>query len=142
MMTVYRQNPRSSVLSLAEAMNRMFAEPTAAGNFRPAMDVSETETGYRLELAVPGLKAEHLEITAEQNSLVIAGKIEREASEESRRFHRVERVSGSFSRTINLPQGVNADAIVANLADGVLRIEIPKPEEVKPRRISIAAQAN
>ncbi len=141
MMTIYRESPRNGVLSLTEAMNRMAAETTRT-NFRPAMDVSETDSGYRLELAVPGLTTEHLEITAEQNTLKIAGTVEREQAEAGRRFHRVERHTGSFSRTITLPVGVNADAIVAHLSDGVLRIEIPKPETIKPRRIAIEAQAN
>ena len=61
-----------------------------------------------------------------------------EAADKQRNFHRVERRFGSFQRTIGLPTTVKADAIQASLTDGILRLEIPKAEEVKPRKISVS----
>ena len=137
------------MLSLREAMNNLLersvvADPatgTREGSFIPALDLAETATSYTVKAAVPGLKAEDLNITVENNVLTLAGEIHREQESKEQRYHRVERRFGRFQRTITLPTTVKADAITANLTDGVLHIEIPKAEEVRPRRISINVNA-
>jgi HSP20 family protein len=151
MANVTRWDPFQDVLSLREAMNQLveesFVRPTAGAGrggqgYVPALDLSETEEGYLVEAAVPGLKPEDLEITVENNVLTIKGEIRQEAEEKKRNFHRIERRFGSFHRTIGLPTTVKADAIQASLNNGVLRLEIPKAEEVKPRRISVNVNQN
>jgi HSP20 family protein len=132
------------MLSLREAMNQLMEEsyvrPAAGRNgqsFVPALDMSETEEGYLVEAAVPGLKPEDLEITVENNVLTLKGETRQQAEDKKRNYHRIERRFGSFQRTIGLPTTVKADAIKASLSDGILRLEIPKAEEVKPRKISV-----
>ena len=144
MATVTRWDPFQDVLSLREAMNQLmeesFVQPTAAQggkNFVPALDLSETAEGYLVEAALPGLKPEDVEITVENNVLTIKGETRKETDDKQRNFHRVERRFGSFQRTIGLTTTVKADAIQASLTNGVLRLEIPKAEEVKPRKISV-----
>ena len=107
------------------------------GGFAPALDLSETEDGYRVEVAVPGLKPEDLQITFENNVLAIKGQLRQESEDKKRNYHRTERRYGSFQRTIALPSTVKADAIQAALTNGILRLDIPKAEEVKPRRITV-----
>ena len=149
MATVTRWDPFQDVLSLREAMNQLmeesFVRPAAAQggkNFVPALDLSETAEGYLVEAALPGVKPEDVEITVENNVLTIKGETRQEADEKKRNFHRVERRFGSFQRTIGLPTTVKADAIKAALTNGVLRLEIPKAEEVKPRKISVNVGEN
>jgi HSP20 family protein len=150
MANLTRWDPYQDMLSLREAMNQLleesFVRPTLArsngGSFTPALDVSETAEAYIVEAAVPGLKAENLDVTLENGVLSIKGEVKQETEEQKRNFHRIERRFGSFVRTIGLPTAVKADAINATLTDGVLRLEIPKAEEVKPRKISVAVNAN
>ena len=144
MATVTRWDPFQDVLSLREAMNQLveesFVRPAAGQggkNFVPALDLSETAEGYLVEAALPGLKPEDVEITVENNVLTIKGETRQEVDDQKRNFHRIERRFGSFQRTIGLPTTVKADAIQASLTNGVLRLEIPKAEEVKPRKISV-----
>jgi HSP20 family protein len=144
MATITRWDPFQDVLSLREAMSQLmeesFVQPTAAQggkNFVPALDLSETAEGYLVEAALPGVKPEDVEITVENNVLMIKGETRQEVDEQKRNFHRIERRFGTFQRTIGLPTTVKADAIQASLTNGVLRLEIPKAEEVKPRKISV-----
>jgi HSP20 family protein len=144
MATVTRWDPFQDVLSLREAMNQLveesFVRPAAGQNgknFVPALDLSETAEGYTVEAALPGVKPEDIEITVENNVLTIRGETRQESDSKQRNFHRIERRFGSFQRTIGLPTTVKADAIKADLTNGVLRLEIPKAEEVKPRKISV-----
>src|SRR6476661_1257811 len=144
MATITRWDPFQDVLSLREAMSQLmeesFVQPTAAQggkNFVPALDFSENAEGYLVEAALPGVKPEDVEVTVENNVLTIKGETRQEVDDKQRNFHRVERRFGSFQRTIGLPTTVKADAIQASLTNGVLRLEIPKAEEVKPRKISV-----
>ena len=145
MSNLTRWDPFNDMLTLREAMNQLledsFVRPAAARGgqgFVPALDVSETEDGYQVEAAVPGLKPEDLEITVENNVLTIKGETHQENEDKKRNYHRVERRFGSFQRTIALPTRVKSDAIQASLSDGILRLEIPKAEEVKPRKINVS----
>jgi HSP20 family protein len=149
MATITRWDPFQDVLSLREAMNQLmeesFVRPTAGQggqNFVPALDLSETAEGYLVEAALPGLKPEDVEITLENNVLTIKGETRQEVDDKQRNFHRVERRFGAFQRTISLPTTVKSDQIHASLTNGVLRLEIPKAEEVKPRKISVNVGEN
>jgi HSP20 family protein len=149
MATITRWDPFQDVLSLREAMSQLmeesFVQPTAAQggkNFVPALDLSENAEGYLVEAALPGIKPEDVEITVENNVLTIKGETRQQVDDKQRNFHRVERRFGTFQRTIGLPTTVKADAIQASLTNGVLRLEIPKAEEVKPRKISVHVGEN
>ena len=147
MSNVTRWDPWNEMLSLREAMSQLMEEsvvrPSAARGqgFVPALDVSETEDGYLVEAAVPGLKPEDLEITLENNVLTIKGQTRQENEDKQRSYHRIERRFGSFQRTIGLPTTVKADAIQAKLEHGVLKLDIPKAEEIKPRKIAVSVAA-
>lgn len=149
MANVTRWDPMQEMLSLREAMNQLleesFVTPTAARRgqgFVPAMDVSETQEAFVVELVAPGLRAEDLEITLENSVLTVKGEIRQDQSETKRHYHRVERRYGSFTRTLTLPTTVKSDAINATLEHGILRLDIPKAEEVKPRKISVSVNRN
>jgi len=103
------------------------------------MDLMETDSHFVLTADLPGLTEEDVNIEVDDRVLTISG--ERTAKHESTKdgYHRVERAFGSFSRSLTLPKGVNAEAVEAAFEHGVLEIRIPKPEQPKPRKISISA---
>ncbi|HLM27866.1 MAG TPA: Hsp20/alpha crystallin family protein [Thermoleophilaceae bacterium] len=103
----------------------------------PAMDLVEAEGHFVLKADLPGLSHEDISIEIQDNTLTLAG--ERRAEHESREkgWYRVERSFGRFSRSLTLPEGVDADAVTAEFDKGVLEVRIPKPEERKPRRVEI-----
>jgi HSP20 family protein len=147
-MTIVRWEPLRELSSLQSEMNRLFNtvfdQPTGgAGNggalrrWMPAMDLVETDDHFVLRADLPGLSEDDVKIELEDNTLTVSG--ERKAEHESRDegFYRVERAFGTFSRSLTLPRGVNAEAVEASFNRGVLEVRIPKPEERKPRRIEI-----
>jgi HSP20 family protein len=144
-MTIVRWEPMRELTSLQSEMNRLFNtvfdSPQANGGLRrwvPAMDLVETPDHFVLRADLPGVSEEDVKIEVEDNVLTVSG--DRKAEHESRDsgFYRMERAFGSFSRSLTLPKGVNADAVAASFDRGVLEVHIPKPEQAKPRRISIS----
>ena len=148
-MTIVRWEPLRELGSLQTEMNRLFNTvfdaPATGGNggalrrWMPAMDLVESGDHFVLRADLPGMSEEDIKIELEDGTLTVSGerKAEHETSEEG--YYRVERASGSFSRSLTLPKGVNADAVTAGFDRGVLEVRIPKPEERKPRRIEIGA---
>ena len=107
--------------------------------WRPAAAVSETETAYVVELEVPGVKREDVTIEVEDGRLAVTGEFRNTfTAEDGARVHARTRRTGRFEYRARLPRGVDAEAIGAELADGVLTITITKPETAQPRRIEIA----
>lgn len=104
----------------------------------PRTDVSESETGYQLQLDLPGVKAEDLDIQVENSTLTV--KAERKLNGKREEYQRVERPYGAFARSFTLPEAVNAQGIEAKLSDGVLNLTLPRREEAKPRQIAISVQ--
>jgi HSP20 family protein len=145
-MAIVRWEPLRELASIQNEMNRLFGTvfdaPTPSnGNtlrrWMPAMDLVETEEHFVLRADLPGLAEEDVTLEVEDNVLTVSGerKAEHETTKEG--YHRVERAFGSFSRSLTLPEGVDAEAVSANFDRGVLEIRIPKPEQRKPRKISI-----
>src|SRR5262249_58551235 len=101
------------------------------------LDAWETEDAIVYAFDLPGVAQDKISVETEDGALTVTA--EREQSEEvsSERFRRLERRYGTFSRTVGLPQGVSAGAIQASYTGRVLEIRVPKPEEVKPKKIEI-----
>lgn len=147
-MAIVRWEPLREFATLQNEMNRLFGTvfdtPAQGGNggtmrrWMPAMDLAETENHFVLHADLPGLSEEDVNIEVEDRVLTISG--ERKATHETSKegYHRVERAFGSFSRSLTLPEGINPEAVEASFDRGVLEVRIPKPEERKPRKISIA----
>lgn len=105
--------------------------------WRPAAAISETETAYVVELEVPGVKREDVTIEVEDGRLAVTGEF-KTTTEDGAKLHARSRRTGRFEYRARLPRGVDAGAIGAELADGVLTITVTKPETAQPRRIEIA----
>jgi HSP20 family protein len=148
-MTIVRWEPLRELSSLQGEMNRLFNtvfdQPTAGGanggtlrRWMPAMDLVETDDHFVLRADLPGLTEDDIKIELEDGTLTVSGERKSEHETRNEGYHRVERAFGTFSRSLTLPKGVDADAVTAKFDRGVLEVSIPKPEERKPRRIEIA----
>lgn len=133
-------SPRSTYSSNLDLFNRFFghSRPEAAASVFPAFNVWANEEGACVISEIPGVKMEHLEITTSGKTVVIKGTRSEEEGE-GRRHLRRERAAGEFNRTIELPFQIDAAKVEAKLANGVLRIELPRAENDKPRKIAIDA---
>ena len=145
-MALVRWQPVRESSSLQNDMNRLFnhllATPTAGnGAVRrsiPAMDVVETDDHFVLKADLPGLTEEDVNIDVDDNVLTVSGERKAQHEDEREGYVRVERSYGSFRRSLTLPEALlDADAVTASFARGVLEISIPKPEQRKPRRVAI-----
>ena len=124
--------------AMAENFDRMFGLRAAPGGnrgFIPPVDIWEDEQSVTIALDVPGCHPEALSAEVVDGQLVVAG--ERKVSGAAVRRYRSERWQGKFVRSFTLPQNIDGGAIEAHYEDGVLTVRVPKPEEAKPKRISI-----
>ena len=145
-MTIVRWEPLRELNSLQSEMNRLFntvfdSPGGNSGTMRrwvPAMDLLEEGDHFVLRADLPGMSEEDVNIELEDSMLTVSGERKTEETTEEGGFYRVERASGAFSRSLTLPKGVNAEAVEANFENGVLEIRIPKPEQPKPRKITIS----
>ena len=147
MANLIRRDPIREMLSWNRTMEHMlnnlyddgelgFGEPL---NLRIPLDVIENEDEFVVKADVAGINPDDIEITYTENSLSIKAEMsdEREEKGEEGRYHLRERRYGTFSRTISMPGTVDVEGIDAETENGVLKIHLPKKEEVKPRRIEI-----
>ena len=127
----------------SQEVNRLFntlfgdVDTGAVRRWVPAMDLMEADDHFVLKADLPGLGEDDVTIEVRDNVLTISGERRAEHESAERGWVRVERSFGSFSRSLTLPDHVDADAISASFDNGVLEVHVPKPEERKPRRIQI-----
>jgi HSP20 family protein len=147
-MAIVRWEPFRELATLQNEVNRLFNSafdaPAPGGNggsatrrWMPAMDLVETDDHFVLRADLPGLSEDDVKIEVEDDVLTVSGERRSEHETKKEGFHRVERAFGAFSRSLTLPNGVDASAVEASFDKGVLEVRIPKPEERKPRRITI-----
>ena len=113
--------------------------PGSPAGWTPAADVWETESAYRIDLEIPSVPAEAVEVSLDDGVLVMSGERSRAERAEGERNHRLERRAGKFSRRFKLPEDADAQAISARVVNGVLEVTVGKREESKPRRIEVIA---
>ncbi|NLF15615.1 MAG: Hsp20/alpha crystallin family protein [Anaerolineaceae bacterium] len=145
---IVRWEPFREITSLRDAMDRMFEE----GFWRPpgpfggwgegtlALDMYETEDSVVVKTAIPGMKAEDLDVSVTGNTLTIRAETTEEEEIKRERYLRRERRHGSYARSVTLPNGLQADRAEADYTDGVLTLTFPKTEEVRPKTIKVKGQ--
>lgn len=119
---------------------RDFFGPVAESSdgWTPAVEIRETEDAYHVQIDVPGIRKEDIQIDFHNGTLAVSGERRMVEKSEGESVVRVERRYGSFYRSFGLPMQVDSDNIRASYEDGVLRLDIPKAEESKPRRIAVS----
>jgi len=138
---LYRMTTSSPVFGLRREIDRLFDDAFARDGFQwsPAVDVKENDSEISMDVELPGLKPEDVDITAENGVLTVRGEKRSERKEEEdSRYHVVERTYGSFMRTFQLPQGIDENQIKADFEHGILTIHIPKAALPQPKRIHIS----
>jgi HSP20 family protein len=147
MATLVRWDPAVEVDSLQSEVNRLFdsffsgrgGDGGATRRWVPAMDLAETEEELVLTADLPGLSEEDVAIEIKDGVLTVSGERRESREDKGKGYHRVERSTGRFSRSLAMPDGVDADRVQASFDRGVLEVRIPKPEERKPHRVSIGS---
>jgi HSP20 family protein len=102
-----------------------------ANTFLPAVNISETEKSFHLEVSAPGFKKDDFKISVEENMLSISAEYTTENEEKKKNYTRKEFRSGSFKRQFNLPESINQDEIAATYNEGILQVELPKVDTSK-----------
>ena len=148
-MALVRWEPMRELDTLQTEMNRLFntffdeggnGQGSQAGRrWAPAVDLFEREDSLVLKADLPGLSEDDVQIEVRDNVLTVSGERRADFEDKQNGYYRVERAFGSFSRSLTLPEGVDAEAIQASFDNGVLEVTIPKPEQRKPRRIEIGS---
>jgi len=144
-MALVRWDPVSELAGLEiDRLNRMFSDFYTGGFNRtwvPPVDIYETENHeVIIKAELPDMKREDINVTFENNVLTISGERKHEQTTKREQFQRLERHSGSFTRSFTLPATVDASQIAASYKDGVLTIRLPRREEAKPKQISVSVE--
>lgn len=148
MATLTRFDPFNEMVSLRQAMDRLFEDSFVSPlswrslegeAISPALDVHQTPDEIVVTAALPGVKPRDVEITLTGQTLQIRGELKADERVERDQYLYRERRYGSFSRQLQLPVRVEGDKTQATFENGVLTLRVPKAEEVKPRQIQIKA---
>lgn len=119
---------------------RVPAPPRGKGqaeDWAPQVDIAETDKEFMIKAEMPEVNKEDIRIAVNNGILTIRGHRKQEKEETGKKFHRIERHYGSFSRGFTLPDNIDEDNIEADFKDGVLNLQIPKTDEAKQRTIEV-----
>ena len=151
-MAIVRWEPLREFTTLQNEMNRLFntfADPSGQSrgadvrrHWIPAMDLVEAGDHYVLRADLPGLSETDVNIQLEDSVLTISGERKTEHDQQQEGYYRLERAFGAFSRSLTLPDGVDPERVQAHFDRGVLELRIPKPEQKKPRTVTITPGAH
>jgi HSP20 family protein len=147
-MSLIRWDPFSNIATLQDRINRLFddAFPRTAGDddelsagtaWRPYADIFETESGVTILMDLPGVDKENVSVEVKENILSITGSRACEEEVDESKYYRRERSVGSFKRSFGMRGTIAPDKIKASFKNGVLKIELAKPLEEKPRQVSV-----
>jgi HSP20 family protein len=137
-------------MSLQREVDRLFDDFTrgfpafssaGAAELLPSVDVTETDKQIEITAELPGLEEKDVQVNVADNVLTIRGEKKAEKEEKDKTFRLVERSYGSFVRSLELPEGVNADAIKASIDKGVLKVTVPKPAPAQVKKIDVKTAA-
>lgn len=112
---------------------RLSGDADGGVEWAPTVDISETDTEYMLKAQLPAVKKEDVHVTFDDGMLTISGERKQEKEEKGEKYHRIESLHGSFSRSFSLPDAIDAGAIRAEGKDGVITVHVPK-SKAEPRK--------
>ena len=147
-MNLTRWEPYRELATLQDRLNRAFGsafsrpdrdDEVSMAAWAPPVDITEEKDRIVITAELPGFKENQIEIQSENGMLTLRGERKFEKESDGRSYHRIERSYGQFVRSFSLPNNVDREKIKADFTDGLLRIELPKREDAKPRTIRITA---
>jgi HSP20 family protein len=149
-MTMMRWEPFSNVMSLRNAMDRLFEDSfvrpyrfwpeIGSGELPLELDMYQTDKDVVIKTAIPGLKPEEVDISITGDVLTIKGEHKEEQEVKEENYLRKERRYGTFQRSLQMPVAVKSDKAEAVFENGVLTLTLPRAEEVKPKQIKVKAK--
>lgn len=148
-MAIVRWDPFRNITTLQDRINRLFddAFPRSADieddlvcAWRPMVDIYETEQGVVIQVDLPGVEKQDVSVEIKDGILTIKGERKADTSVNEQSYYRRERTCGSFQRNFTLRNMVAPDQIKASFKNGVLKVQIPKPEEEKPKQVNVAIE--
>ena len=150
MSNLTRWEPVREMMTLREAMDRLFddaftrpfslSREGGSSWSSPAIDMYQTDNDIVVKAALPGIKADEVQINVTGEVLTIRGEMKHEEEQKERAWHIREHRWGSFERSIALPTDVVSEKAQADFDNGILTITLPKAEEVKPKTITVKAK--
>ena len=135
-MSIVRWNPWREFDDFFTNVSAVPSEHIARSEWLPPVDISETETEYRIDVEIPAVARDDVAVSVKDGVLTVTGERKVEKDTDGKR-HRVERQYGRFSRSFRLPENVDEDHIAASSRDGVLYLVVSKKEKEKPRTIEV-----
>ena len=126
---------------LFEDFARGWSSMRPAADLVPSMDVSENDKEFEITVELPGLQEKDVQVNLVDNILTVKGEKKAEKEEKNKNYRAYERSYGSFARSLELPPNVNPDAIKASLANGVLKVVVPKPAPAQVKKVEVKAAA-
>ena len=145
-MPIVRWDPFSDMIQLRDEIGRWFEGVPERGKeskstvWAPDVDIKETDKEVLIKADLPGMKLEDIDVSVDEDQLLIKGERKTEKEEKKKDYIRVERSYGSFYRSFNIGVPVKADEIKASYKNGVLEINLPKAEVKKPKKIEISSK--
>lgn len=145
-MTLIRWRPTRNLESVQDEVNRVFESFFNApmrrrgedvGGWYPDVDIVESKDNIEVQVDLPGMEKDDIKVSVEDSILTIKGERKAMKEEKDKNYHQIERTYGTFTRSFSLPTSVEGQKIKANYKNGVLKIDLPKAEAVKPKEIPI-----
>ena len=143
-MAVVRWDPWQEIADKFDRYTRAVGQPRAGsqeviatGDWAPRVDIAETDKAFVIKAEIPEVNKEDVKFTVDIGVLTFRGERKQEKEEKGKKFHRVERYFGSFTRSFTLPDNVDESKIKASFKDGMLNLQIQKTEKAKPKVIDI-----
>jgi len=147
-MNLTRWEPYRDIATLQDRLNRAFGaaftrsereDELSLAAWAPPVDIAEEKDRIVITAELPGFQEDQIQIQSENGMLTLRGERKFEKEHDGKSYHRVERSYGQFVRSFSLPNNVDREKIKADFSNGLLRIELPKREDAKPRTIRITA---
>ena len=147
MMNLVRWNPWREMNTLQHRFNHLLADSffqpnrsedeLSLGTWHPVVDMYDEDDRIIIKVELPGMEKKDISVDVKDQVLTLSGERNHDDEVKEEKYYRRERAYGKFQRAFSLPADVNSDNIKADFKDGLLKIEVPKPEKQKPKEITV-----
>lgn len=146
-MSLVKWDPWREIEDMFDRYNRAVGWPKGGsqellttGDWSPRVDIVEDDNEFVIKAEIPEVKKEDVKVSVDNGVLTLKGERKQEKEEKGKKFHRVERYYGSFTRSFTLPENVDDSKVKATFKDGMLKLQVPKTEKAKPKTIEVKVE--
>src|SRR5690606_17558986 len=112
-------------------------EALRVSEWAPVVDITEDPKEYLIKAEIPGISKDQVKVSVQNDVLSISGERKYEKEEKDKKYHRIERAYGSFSRSFTIPEDADPEKVSADFQNGLLHVHLPKTERAKPKSIEV-----